>query len=829
MSRARTLADLLDSVGDVKLENLDNTPEYTKPSSEPISYITGLTTALSGKVDDTQVLTDVPLNAVFTDTIGSDNFLIDVDGDNLSRGQLLEEISADDGQNRFVVDNIVTSNTLAEITNGTEGQPGVADYATGVSPVSTGTQYFFSFPTAQYNEGNHESPQPHAYPLYFTSTNGRTTYQAFDTNGKKWGKQEMGTGCKITWSVIPNNIEVGEWEYGEDSPYSLTSSDWNTDIGFDPTEDIRWCLQEWGNISGLSFYEVPWTDARRTGTNDLDFAHINFFCTNLGSSVLGHVTDFPGSVTDDNLAVSMHKRTIDSGDIAIGTAFNWYSNSHANSYSGTVYNFRSVVLHELGHSFGMAHTNDTGTSMYPFAQSGETINGLADGDVQGIQTIYGLPLTGTQSTVFRTTKDNVAKDTMVVEHDFVSIGTTYDDTQLLVKGKMGVNTIFPQHEVDIVGTVRATSFEGDGSSLTGVDSLPTQTSQSGKFLTTDGSAASWGEAGGGATTLAELTDSTTSTTDPLVESNLTVGHFWINSTSGEAYVCTDATTDANVWTNIGEGVDNIAPISSISATGGAESTYSLEGVSYKVHTFTSSGVLTVINAGLVDYLVVAGGGGGASGGGGAGGYLTGTGFGVNGSIAVTVGSGGASGAGDGLSATNGTDSVFSSITSIGGGGGARANASGLSGGSGGAGGAESNAAAQRPGGSGTTGQGNAGGNFAGFNSSPYPTGGGGGAGAAGSNAINATTSGDGGVGLSSSITGTSVFYAGGGGGGMYYSGGSRGLGGNGGGGNGGGGAGTNNPAPQSGTPNTGGGGGGNSSGQTGGSGGSGIVIVRYAI
>ena len=32
---------------------------------------------------------------------------------------------------------------------------------------------------------------------------------------------------------------------------------------------------------------------------------------------------------------------------------------------------------------------------------------------------------------------------------------------------------------------------GDGSGLTGVDSLPSQTSQSGKFLTTNGSAASW--------------------------------------------------------------------------------------------------------------------------------------------------------------------------------------------------------------------------------------------------------------------------------------------------------------------------------------------------
>jgi len=43
---------------------------YTKPSAEPIGYITGLQTALDSKIDDSQVLTDVPLNALFTDTIG---------------------------------------------------------------------------------------------------------------------------------------------------------------------------------------------------------------------------------------------------------------------------------------------------------------------------------------------------------------------------------------------------------------------------------------------------------------------------------------------------------------------------------------------------------------------------------------------------------------------------------------------------------------------------------------------------------------------------------------------------------------------------------------
>jgi len=42
---------------------------YTKPTNEPISYITGLQTALDGKVDDGQVLTNVPSGAIFTDTV----------------------------------------------------------------------------------------------------------------------------------------------------------------------------------------------------------------------------------------------------------------------------------------------------------------------------------------------------------------------------------------------------------------------------------------------------------------------------------------------------------------------------------------------------------------------------------------------------------------------------------------------------------------------------------------------------------------------------------------------------------------------------------------
>lgn len=227
-----------------------------------------------------------------------------------------------------------------------------------------------------------------------------------------------------------------------------------------------------------------------------------------------------------------------------------------------------------------------------------------------------------------------------------------------------------------------------------------------------------------------------------------------------------------------------------------------------VYTFAPSSTPTV------EYLVVAGGGAGGigsnsgvnGGGGGAGGYRTATGFAVSSgvSLTVTVGAGGAT---TNISsvAANGSNSVFSTITSLGGGGGgaigAGANNNGYAGGSGGGGGGASGAT----GGAGTSGQGNAGGTGGTVGA------GGGGAGGVGSNgsAFDTIT---GGIGLQTSISGTATYYAGGGGGGL---------------------SGTNNPggggaAGSAGTANTGGGGGQGGGYSTGKAGGSGIVIIRYA-
>ncbi len=263
------------------------------------------------------------------------------------------------------------------------------------------------------------------------------------------------------------------------------------------------------------------------------------------------------------------------------------------------------------------------------------------------------------------------------------------------------------------------------------------------------------------------------------------------------------------------------PTGSITATGGTITTNS----GNTIHTFTSgSGTFTVVgqNIGYSDFvgpaqvLVVAGGGGGGSGvnmagnggGGGGGGVVYNSSFQLgSGDYTVVVGNGGSA-------STNGQDSSFGSIISVGGGrGGSMSLAPGI-GGSGGGGGSTNTIGA-----SGTAGQGFSGANF--NTLSPFQGGGGGGGGELG----NTDGLGHGGDGVQNSITGASIYYGGGGGGGADASAGIGGLGG--------GGDGviyTSLTGGVAGTANTGGGGGGGSSrtaSATGGTGGSGVVIISY--
>ena len=224
------------------------------------------------------------------------------------------------------------------------------------------------------------------------------------------------------------------------------------------------------------------------------------------------------------------------------------------------------------------------------------------------------------------------------------------------------------------------------------------------------------------------------------------------------------------------------------------------------------------NTSGLELLVVAGGGGGGStrggGGGGGGGLVHVMNYGIDQtSYVVMVGYGGGA-------ATNGGNSSFDTIVAIGGGAG-RPSAMP----NGGCGGGASHDTNDGPAGTGSGGQGNAGGSV-GYNSGSniFTGAGGGGAGGAGGNGT-VSAGGGGGPGLASSISGALLYYASGGGGGDEETGSdglSPGMGGNGGGGNGG-----LNAIGSDGVDGTGGGGGGGGNFLAGGRGGDGVVIISY--
>jgi len=62
-----------------------------------------------------------------------------------------------------------------------------------------------------------------------------------------------------------------------------------------------------------------------------------------------------------------------------------------------------------------------------------------------------------------------------------------------------------------------------------------------------------------ASALTNLPGITKSASDPAIDTNPSggVGTLWANTTSGELFACSDATTDENVWTNIGSGSGDI--------------------------------------------------------------------------------------------------------------------------------------------------------------------------------------------------------------------------------------------------------------------------------
>jgi hypothetical protein len=408
-------------------------------------------------------------------------------------------------------------------------------------------------------------------------------------------------------------------------------------------------------------------------------------------------------------------------------------------------------------------------------------------------------------------------------------GLTGTATSLSIGGNAATATSATTATNIAGGTANQIPFQ-TGAGATSFIVAPTVSSTA---LTWNGSAFTWATSSGGLTISDDTTTNatryltfTSATTGTITSENVSSTKLTFNPSTGNLTV-PNATLSSTGALTLNVGTTAQRPGSPVVGMIRYNTTES----KYEVYSGALWQPITTANYPYnVEYLVVAGGGGsgsGQGGAGGAGGLLTGY-TSLSGGVqyTITIGAGGAGGAALGKNnGTQGSNTSALSLTAIGGGYGARSLTSGGSGGSGGGGGNETGFA----GGAGTSGQGFAGGAASG-GAPNYAPGGGGGSGGVGG-AGTSTVGGNGGLGTSSTITGSTVFYASGGAAGAYGGGsvGSVSAGG-------GGAAGTPTGASAknlgtNGTANTGGGAGGGSDSGAGGTeiagatGGSGVVIL----
>jgi len=203
----------------------DTNTVYTHPSAHSISFITGLQAALDAKVDDGQVLTNVPANALFTDTVYT-----------LPSGYATETYVGN--QITALVDSSpATMDTLNELAAALGDDP---NFATTVS-TSIGTKWTqdntkISQWNTAYGWGNHASA---GYLTSYTDTN--TTYSIQD------GELSQNNFTNADHTKL-NGIATGANNYT--LPFTNNSANWNTAYG-------------WGNHASAG-YLTSYTDTNTT-------------------------------------------------------------------------------------------------------------------------------------------------------------------------------------------------------------------------------------------------------------------------------------------------------------------------------------------------------------------------------------------------------------------------------------------------------------------------------------------------------------------------------------------------------------------------------------
>jgi predicted Zn-dependent protease len=212
-----------------------------------------------------------------------------------------------------------------------------------------------------------------------TITQTGTAARDFAFEGPRWASQT------ITWTFAQSTLSSDSA-----TPFSSAITD---------TPDQTAVMQafaSWAAVSGLTFNFV----ASDSASVDLrvGFADLNTSGSEIGQANYSSFNDV-NAFSPDALV-----RLEDPALIAPGeTAVQAYPSKNAT--------FEQVVLHEIGHALGLAHSSDPNAIMYPVSTASNTA--LDSSDVTGIQALYGTACF-LRGTLIETARGPVAVEALAV-------------------------------------------------------------------------------------------------------------------------------------------------------------------------------------------------------------------------------------------------------------------------------------------------------------------------------------------------------------------------------------------------------------------------------